>query len=623
MLSTFLEIFLTQISANKITNYFIFAIIGTFCTAIIFSILGRLVKFTSYAGTLMTSLGILGTFIGIVIGLLGFDTNNIDGSIPALLEGLKTAFITSICGLVGAIIFNFLEAVILPSFHKSEALTDEDDITPEHIYNTLEGQKNVLEAIHSTMDKTYHGISGNEEGSLVGQFKMLRADLSGINQQSVILSDLLKVVTNFTYDQTEKGALFEERLFKSLEEFATMLSKSATEQIIEALKNVIEDFNSNLTEQFGENFKALDESVKKLVIWQEQYKTQVEQMSEQYEQSVSSLVETKEAVGGIWKECENIPTAMEQLRDVLETNQHQIAELHRHLEAFVTMRDAAVEAVPTIQGQLDHVGSQLVEASETMKGKLLEVSEDLLKGSSEMKVSLEEGSQHFRDSVTVTQQSFNELAHVVKDSSEGLAVTLKDTAIELSQYSRQAVSEMQEATASMHEEVKSSAVQLSAEVKGSVNQLHEEVKSSVSQLHSEVKDSSSALQNEVKESVSHLHDKTQLISSEMTKVVQDFERVCQEIVEQSARKSNELAKSLNEHLTQSQDTHEKYMNESLDKTGKVVNAQLEQLEKATAREIQKAMEEMGGALVKITGRFVNDYEKMVQAMDQVIHTNQR
>lgn len=47
----------------------------------------------------MGALGILGTFIGIIIGLLNFNTESIDTSIPVLLGGLKTAFITSIVGM--------------------------------------------------------------------------------------------------------------------------------------------------------------------------------------------------------------------------------------------------------------------------------------------------------------------------------------------------------------------------------------------------------------------------------------------------------------------------------------------------------------------------------------------
>jgi biopolymer transport protein ExbB/TolQ len=52
------------------------------------------------------TIGILGTFIGIAVGLWSFDVNNIETSIPALLQGLKTAFIASIFGIILSIIFS-------------------------------------------------------------------------------------------------------------------------------------------------------------------------------------------------------------------------------------------------------------------------------------------------------------------------------------------------------------------------------------------------------------------------------------------------------------------------------------------------------------------------------------
>jgi len=45
---------------------------------------------------IIISTGVLGTFVGILIGLWSFDTMNIEKSVPTLLEGLKTAFITSL-----------------------------------------------------------------------------------------------------------------------------------------------------------------------------------------------------------------------------------------------------------------------------------------------------------------------------------------------------------------------------------------------------------------------------------------------------------------------------------------------------------------------------------------------
>ena len=57
-------------------------------------------------------LGILGTFVGLVVGLARFDTTDADAiaaSIEALLNGVNTAFVTSIWGMLLSIAFGVLE----------------------------------------------------------------------------------------------------------------------------------------------------------------------------------------------------------------------------------------------------------------------------------------------------------------------------------------------------------------------------------------------------------------------------------------------------------------------------------------------------------------------------------
>jgi competence ComEA-like helix-hairpin-helix protein len=47
----------------------------------------------------IVSIGVLGTFVGIFIGLQGFDPSDIINSVNHILVGLKTAFFTSIVGM--------------------------------------------------------------------------------------------------------------------------------------------------------------------------------------------------------------------------------------------------------------------------------------------------------------------------------------------------------------------------------------------------------------------------------------------------------------------------------------------------------------------------------------------
>ena len=64
----------------------------------------------------MTGLGILGTFIGLSLGLQSFNTGStaeITNSIEPLMDGIKVAFHTSVYGMIFSLVFNFVYKRIL------------------------------------------------------------------------------------------------------------------------------------------------------------------------------------------------------------------------------------------------------------------------------------------------------------------------------------------------------------------------------------------------------------------------------------------------------------------------------------------------------------------------------
>lgn len=90
MLSTALENLLRGADSNAITELFIWLTIGSMVLGLVLQKQGKARGFVEFMPALLTSLGILGTFVGIVVGLLDFKPDDIDGSIGTLLEGLKT-----------------------------------------------------------------------------------------------------------------------------------------------------------------------------------------------------------------------------------------------------------------------------------------------------------------------------------------------------------------------------------------------------------------------------------------------------------------------------------------------------------------------------------------------------
>jgi len=552
MISQRLESLFFDLSASFVTDVLVILMGGVFFLAIYQANKGRHSHFLSAVPTLLTSLGILGTFLGIVIALLHFNTADIDKSIPLLLEGVKVAFISSVIGLGAAIIFNALDAWRFAPKRAANGVTSE--VSPEDIHAVLEKQNGILEGIAT-------GMSGQEEGSLVGQVRMLRADLG-----------------DFSKATSSHNKEFSERLWAELQNFAEMMAKGATEQVIEALRQVIVDFNNQLTEQFGDNFKRLDESVKKLVVWQVRYKDQVEKMGEQYQQSVDSLVHTREAVAGIWEECKEIPLAMGELKTVIQTNQHQIAELQRHLEAFVTMRDKAIEAVPTIQEKIENIGDLLHAGAVELQGSLTETGQQMLVNSNEMRVALEEGAEHFRNSVTTTQQEFSSMSKTVSEASDKLTETLSDTV----------------------QEMHNSARELLATMHGSVEEMGGQLKK-------------------------HSTDLTAQFERAVVEFEQNAQRVVQQLGQSGSEAQQGLAQSvermlndLNGAMSKARAELDGHVTESLNTFSRNINAKLELFETSTMRELNSELETVGSALTSITGRFVDDYQKLVGRMDEVI-----
>ena len=105
--------------------------------------------------SLLTTIGILGTFVGIYMGLHEFNISNIDGSIPKLLSGLKVAFTTSIAGIVGAIFLKIIQS------HTPETEKNKDIFAVfNNIHKTLQDHYSQSKIQHQQiMKKTEENIN--------------------------------------------------------------------------------------------------------------------------------------------------------------------------------------------------------------------------------------------------------------------------------------------------------------------------------------------------------------------------------------------------------------------------------------------------------------------------------
>ena len=74
---------------------------------------------TAQIGSVMTALGILGTFVGLTMSLENFDTSMAIESTSTLLGGIKTAFYTSIFGILASLVYNHFYEVDIENNRKA------------------------------------------------------------------------------------------------------------------------------------------------------------------------------------------------------------------------------------------------------------------------------------------------------------------------------------------------------------------------------------------------------------------------------------------------------------------------------------------------------------------------
>ncbi|MBY6234663.1 apolipoprotein A1/A4/E domain-containing protein [Vibrio harveyi] len=579
-MTDFLASIIASYSAASISDAFIYTILLLLVASSILAFLGKAPRFTASTTNILTSLGILGTFAGIVVGLMEFNPTDIDGSIESLLAGLKTAFLTSLVGMAASIIY---KAILGTIPQKGEDAIK--GVGPEEIFQVMSQQLR-------SSNELLASIKGEEDTSLVSQLKKLRTDINDGQKEQTAYQ-------NLKITQTEK---FQATLWEKMDEFGELLSKSATEQVINALKEVIVEFNDKLTEQFGENFKRLDESVKKLVDWQENYKDQLEDMATKYQLGVDAISSTEKSVASINERAEAIPATMEKLHQVMELGHGQVTELEHRLEAFKDLRDKAVEAMPQIREQMDNTMSVIGES---------------VKAASTHYESMLQESQNIIDNFSSTA------THSVELMRTNLESGAENVSLQLIESSQTLSGKLAEASSDIQEQVGTATGGLSnvtSHLTDTTEQIRQHLEDSITELNgqlrvlvADIKDDARETGNVLKEANQELLNSTKEIQSETTSAISKLhdrlETTLEEVFQIQAQAVRRTFDSLEDQITQ-----------AVAQTGSAVEKQVEILDLQMQQEINRTMNEMGEALATITQQFTRDYQALTREMSNVVNS---
>ncbi len=217
-----------------------------------------------------------------------------------------------------------------------------------------------------------------------------------------------------------------EHLIDSFRNYSEQMVENNSNAIVLGLNEVVKDFNSKLTGQFGENFKELNYAVKDLVNWQHQYKDELAIMKLTQLQIVEDLSSSAKSLNDIVSGSKiliNISKDFKEMIDQLKNNFDCTSESQKiFIETMQSMKNVVPEFSTKTNDLISELQLNFKQICANIESHEKNLVYNLQKNQTEMKDLLIE-------TIKVNNQ---ELSTHVKMISEDMAekVTILDTALE-------------------------------------------------------------------------------------------------------------------------------------------------------------------------------------------------
>ena len=550
--------------------------------------------------SIVTVIGVLGTFVGIAWGLLNFDTNNIEASVPKLLEGLKAAFITSIFGIAGSIALKC---------------------------STLNHQRRL-----SASDKTYSGATVNDLADLLRNIleveqkegKETRESLQSIEKSltgegdSTVLTQLQKLRTTFSDKQDD--------LVRAFNEFAEQMAENNTQALIEALEEVMRDFNTTINEQFGDNFRQLNEAVGRINDWQEQYRQQMNELAAQFRIAAESVEQSRQSLAIIADRSDAIVSSAEQLDPILRALQHQIGQLDTHLEAFSALAENAGSAFPIIEARLnqltDGFSTVVQETIDNSHASMQNQREALANQSQQLGTTVENtGNRIQQQTDAVFQKTSEQVEQIIDDTFQGFRRALENQSQQLESTVTRTNQRLEDTLQNQSAQLETMVENTSAQIRRMTDDFSTVVRETIDNSHASMQSQREAVNN-FSEQVMESIDNSHADMVRQRQVLQDFTGQVESVIRNTSQKLESTIEETNRGLENTLQTLSRRLGTETERifqeSTNLMTQQIQVLDESLGAELTKALESLGSQLTSLSRRFVTDYTPLTAELRKVV-----
>lgn len=318
--------------------------------------------------SVISTLGVLGTFLGITIGLVFFDTSDLDASIPLLLSGLKTAFFTSLAGIIGSLVLSRIVNKVLDDSDKGVS-----DI-------------NHAASIISQAVKDMSTANVNTMNALLQQSKEQALMLSAIREDGIELMEVIKKSSNT-------------QLVDILDEVKTNIQSQG--QVIDSTLSNIKDCMNKQLESLVDTISATEKDVANVAFLTQSSNLQLEYVNSKLNSistDVSSLQNINESINGI---KEDVRTIAQDSANINVINENMAI---------------ALEALGNLDASEQHVSEEIEKLSGAMQTKISEISSLLKAQFAELSEYINKINTQIAKDILTATNSLNDTVIPIRDA---------------------------------------------------------------------------------------------------------------------------------------------------------------------------------------------------------------
>jgi len=324
---------------------------------------------------IFVSIGIFGTFLGLVLGLSEVNLEDVDNmakGVKSLITGLSLAFSSSLLGILFSVLFAFFYKIRITRLENTFFLFDEtiSKFFPYHSSERFSGQylETQIDIKHSMQTLATDIVTklGPKIGESIGQeLNPLRYDIS------LLVENLQK-----TNSETSKGLveLFDNK-FRELFEELSVIVKETTE-VQSVIKDQMENFAVSLEKHFAGQAELIEKTSKAGQILSNSLDS-LESISNHLKSSADHVTT---AATLLEESAVKAKDGHEILRDTMEKQIEALTKTREDLTAswenITDNTEGVVELMRLTIGELEEgVGNNLLKALESFDGKVAEVAE--------------------------------------------------------------------------------------------------------------------------------------------------------------------------------------------------------------------------------------------------------